>query len=125
MALDYSQFERRNILDTCSVWNLISSKTLFVAAFQAGCGFGIASIVRYECLLKPRKSVSPHETELKKRLSTAIKDEKFTFHSITLEDLDEIARLQNIKRLGKGELASIALARRYHMACSGGIAALS
>lgn len=112
MAIDPSKFHQVNVADTCSVWNVLSSKLLSSAAKTAHCDFCITNFVRYECLVKRRKSISPAEQELMDRLLAAQKQGDFKDHSCDIEDLQAIKLLESRKRLGKGELSSIAFAMK-------------
>ena len=116
MAIDPSKFHPVNVADTCSVWNVLSSKMLFNAAREARCDFCITSFVRYECLVKPRKSTTVAEQELMDRLRAAQRRGAFQHHSCGIEDLQSISVLESRKCLGKGELSSIAFAMKIRQA---------
>lgn len=116
MAIDLSHFHKFNVADTCSIWNIFSSRILYEAANAAGCHFCLTYFVHYECLYKSRKSYSPEDIELKERLQIAIRDQKITSYHLDLEDLQEIDILQQRMKLGKGELASIAFAKKTQQA---------
>jgi hypothetical protein len=98
--------------DTCAVWNVLSSDILYQTASSAGCVFCCTGFVNYECLLKPRKKVNPHDVELQKRLNAARTGGKFQLFNLEIEDLQEVEILERRKKLGKGELSSIAFAKR-------------
>jgi predicted nucleic acid-binding protein len=68
--------------------------------------------VVYECLYKPRKQPSAHDQELQDRLRRAQSRDSFTSYPLALEDLQDLHVLENRKRLGKGELSSIAFAQK-------------
>lgn len=111
MAIDPSKFHLINVADTCSVWNVLSSAILHSAAKEARCKFCITSFVRYECLNKPRKKTpTAAETELMRRLAQEQGRGSFVAHSCDVGDLQAIRILESRKRLGKGELSSIAFA---------------
>ena len=112
MAIDPSKFHLVNVADTCSVWNVLSSVRLHGAAKEARCEFCITSFVRYECLIKPRKAPTTAEIELIRRLTTEQSRGGFTAHSCDIGDLQAIKLLESRKRLGKGELSSIAFAMK-------------
>lgn len=117
MAIDPSKFHLVNVADTCSVWNLLSSATLYSAAREARCEFCITSFVRYECLTKPRKKTpTAAETELMRRLVQEQGRGGFAPHSCDIGDLQAIQLLESRKRLGKGELSSIAFAMKIGQA---------
>ncbi|KAB8168482.1 hypothetical protein FKV24_016350 [Lysobacter maris] len=113
MAIDPSKFHLVNVADTCSVWNVLSSARLHAAAKEAQCEFCITRFVRYECLTKPRKrEPTSAETELMRRLSQEQGRGGFAAHSCDIGDLQAIKILESRKRLGKGELSSIAFAMK-------------
>jgi len=116
MAIDPANFHLVNVADTCSVWNLLSSQLLYSAAKSARCSFCITEFVNYECLIKPRSSLNEDEEELKRRLRQAQASGCFTRHSSDISDLQNITLLENRKRLGVGELSSIALAMKMRQA---------
>lgn len=116
MAIDPSQFYKLNVADTCSIWNILSSQRLHTTAQIAGCYFSCTEFVYYECLHKPRKEYKPEDIELKNRLQQAIKEGKFKNYHLDIEDLQEVAILQKRKNLSKGELASIAFAKKTSQA---------
>lgn len=117
MAIDPSKFRLVNVADTCSVWNVLSSAILHSAAKEARCEFCITSFVRYECLHKPRqKAPSEAEAELMRRLAQEQGRGGFSAHSCDIDDLQAIKLLESRKRLGKGELSSIAFAMKIGQA---------
>lgn len=117
MAIDPSKFHLINVADTCSVWNVLSSVRLHAAAKEARCEFCITSFVRYECLTKTRKGEpTTAETELIRRLAQEQGSGGFAAHSCDIGDLQAIKLLEARKRLGKGELSSIAFAMKIGQA---------
>lgn len=112
MAIDPSKFHPINVADTCSVWNILSSPRLNAAAKEARCDFCMTTFVQYECLIKPRKSISPSEQKLMDRLKAERSQGAFLSHSCSIEDLQEVELLEKRKNLGKGELSSIAFATK-------------
>ena len=116
MSIDLSQFQKLNVTDTCAIWNVLSSRLLYMAANAAGCSFCCTNFVHYECLHKLRKTHTLEDLELQNRLKEAIQDGKFRSYHLDLEDLQEVDILQKRKNLGKGELASIAFAKKTNQA---------
>lgn len=117
MAINPSKFHLVNVADTCSVWNVLSSATLYSAAKEARCEFCITSFVRYECLSKPRKkTATAAEAELMRRLAQEQGRGGFAAYSCDIGDLQAIKLLESRKRLGKGELSSIAFAMKIGQA---------
>jgi hypothetical protein len=105
-------FERINVIDTCAVWNVLSSRLFYSAARQAGCQFACTRFVRYECIHKPRTSIRTADEELKLRLERAHSAGDFQQYELDIADLQEVEILQNRKRLSLGELSSIAFAKK-------------
>lgn len=111
MTIDVRSFQKLNVADTCSLWNLLSSDTLRRAAFGVGCSFCITEYVSYECLVKGNSTLDAHRLELRRKLATAISNNQIRVHSISLEDLLEVEFLESRQRLGRGELTTIAFAK--------------
>ena len=116
MEIDIRSFIRVNVTDSCSVWNIISSQLILSASLNTNCFFSITKFVEYECLFKPRSSTVSIELELINKLRVLISAKSFSVHSLTISDLQEIEFLQRRKRLGLGELSSIAFAKRTNLA---------
>ena len=111
MNYDPSRFQRWvNITDTCAVWNVLSSNTLYRAAASANCVFAITACVMYECLHKARKEVRDEDEELKARLRKEMKSKTFQQHPVSLEALQDPRVVGLRKNLGKGEISVIAFA---------------
>jgi len=115
-TIDPSRFHRVNVADTCAVWNILSSLLLYNVARDAGCQFCITDFVRYECLTKPRTSVSAADQELMERLRRSERLGEIEHFSCEIDALEMISLLESRRRLGKGELSSIALAIKTHQA---------
>jgi len=116
MAIDPSKFHLVNVADTCSVWNILSSARLHAAALESKCDFCITSFVHYECLVKPRKALTAVDDQLRQRLSREQTLGRFQAHSCGIGDLQAVQILESRKRLGKGELSSIAFAMKIGQA---------
>jgi len=113
--LDPSKFKPYNVVDSCSIWNILSSMILYRAAISdpAGCSFCCTSFVNYECLIKPRTNITQQEQQLKERLITEkTKGKQFQNFHLSIEDLQDVEVLENRKKLGKGELSSIVFAKK-------------
>lgn len=115
-TIDPSDFYKLNVVDTCAVWNALSSKLLLQTAVSSGCVFSCTAFTAYECLLKPRKTVTPEDEELQKRLRIEQRNGHFQVYHLDVEDLLEVEILEKRKNLGKGELSSIAFAKRTRQA---------
>lgn len=115
MDIDIRNFHLINVTDTCSVSNILSSKILYLTADNANCHFCITGYVYYELIHKSRAK-TPESQELISRLLKEQEKGKFIKHELTIEDLQQIDILKSRKKLGKGELSSIAFAMRIRQA---------
>lgn len=111
-TIDITKFQRHNIIDSCSVSNVLSSLKFYHASINAGCQFYCTTFVLYECLYKPFKAENVIMPELRKRLHYAISKGDFKECSISIEDLQEVDSLKKRKNLSKGELSSMVFARK-------------
>ena len=115
--MDVSVFTLVNAVDTCALWNMFSSPRLLGAALAKGCGFAIADYVRYEALEKARSKPSQADlamqTEFGRRLQ---RQQGFALEPVALADLVAIANVAEVRRLGLGEVATLALARKLRAA---------
>jgi len=116
MALDVSSFNVLVVTDTCAVWNVLSASGVHRTAIAAGCCFSLTSFVLYECLVKPRKSIKDADLELQRRLRTARASAQFQAYSLDVEDLQDVEILERRRKLSKGELSSIAFAKKTRQA---------
>lgn len=117
--LNPAHFHPYNVVDACSIWNILSSKTLYHSAISASsmCFFCCTKFVYYECLIRPRTNESAPEKKLRRRLvNERKKGVQFTDYYLEIEDLQEIEILENRKNLGKGELSSIIFAKKTRQA---------
>ncbi|WP_066347399.1 hypothetical protein [Geminocystis sp. NIES-3708] len=111
-----SNFYSINVVDTCSIWHIISSQLLRVTAYSARCSFCCTNFVYYECLYKPREQPKDEDIELQNLLKQEINNEQFKSYHLDIEDLQEVEILKRRKKLGKGELTSIAYAKKTNQA---------
>jgi hypothetical protein len=110
-----AQFEKLNVADTCSLWNILASRLLSGTAEAAGIQLCSTTFVRYECLHKPGPP-RPERRELQRRLQTKINIGRMTWHPIDIEDLQEFEVLRSRKRVSPGELSVIIFARKTRQA---------
>jgi len=113
--IDPSKFETLNVADTCSIWNVLASRTLQTAARSAHVSLCLTEFVRYECLHKPGQS-RPERAELQNRLRREVRSGGVSAYSIDLEDLQDVETLDKRKRVSKGELSSIVFAKKTQQA---------
>ena len=116
MSADLSRFHRLNVADACSIWNVLSSELLYLRAKSAGVKFCCTQYVEYECLAKPRKVEKAYHSYLRQRLLKARENGDFKSYALSIEDLQEVHLLENRKKLGKGELSSMAFAKNTRQA---------
>jgi len=116
MAVDPRQFHLLNVADTCSIWNILSSKVLFNASIAANCSFSCTAFVYYECMHKPRRNISAEELELQRRMEQQRENGHFQMFHIDLDDLNDLEILEKRRSLSKGELSSMVFARRTQQA---------
>lgn len=116
MAIDPSKFYLLNVADTCAIWNVLSSQRLYVAAREANCSICCTTFVIYECLHKLRKMATTEDEELKSRLRRETSNRSITAYSLDVADLQEVEVLEYRRRLSKGELSSIAFAKKTQQA---------
>lgn len=110
-----AQFRLGNVADTCSIWNLLASRTLHTAAKYAKVTLCCTQFVRYECLHKPGE-VRPERAELQQRLQREIQNHCIRCDDIDLEDLQDVGVLERRKNVSKGELSSMIFAKKTKQA---------
>jgi hypothetical protein len=101
------------LTDSCSVQNVLSSATLLAACTRGLFSFAVTKYCLYECLDKPRKTATDGDLAIRQRLREARIQGSFREHDLSVEDLQEAALLRLRKRVGAGELSTIALAKRF------------
>lgn len=112
MRVDVRTFAQINAIDTCAIWNVLSSGRLVSAALSRQRWFVVADYVRYEALERPRTNSEASELALQAKFRDRLqKNQGFSSQSVSLADLQAVANLPAIGRLGGGEIAALALAR--------------
>ncbi len=109
------QIAKALVADTCAVWNVLSSAVLHRACVGSGFEFAITDFVLYECLYKPRNKPKTSDKELQERLKAARRQDQFKNYSLSVEDLQEVAILEQRRRVSKGELSAIAFAQKVRL----------
>lgn len=112
MNIDITVCNKVNMIDSCSLWNVLSSLVVYSVVIENKFTFAITGFVEYECLYKPRTTINKKDTELQLKLKNEIKNGNVTCHNLTIEDLQDDIVLKNRNRIGIGELSSIAFARK-------------
>jgi predicted nucleic acid-binding protein len=112
-----SHFYKHNVIDTCAIWNLLSSTTFYGTSRAAGCTYVCTQFVVYECLYKHRLArPSKQDEELRERFRKEHDSGIIPSHKISIQDLQAIEILSKRKRIGKGELSAIVFALRTRQA---------
>ena len=111
MVLNPVNFSKASVIDTCSVWNILSSRKLYQSTLSANLHFCITGVVLYECLYKPRSNSSVENVEMMERLKSDIQSGGFPVEPCSLDDLAVVSNLE-ISGLGSGELSCMAVAYR-------------
>jgi len=62
---DITTYHKLNVIDTCSIWNIISCPRIYSATIDALCYFSFTEYVHYECLFKKRSNSTPKELQNK------------------------------------------------------------
>lgn len=115
MGVDVRQFEPVSSVDTCAVWNILSSRTLSLAAARRNRNFVLVDYVRYECLDRPRSAASTVDLALMELLRGKLRRGEIGSVALSVDDLREVLRIESIRRLGRGEIAAMALARKMRV----------
>lgn len=116
MSIDVSQFVLNNVVDTCAVWNILSSDLLYSTSRDAACLLCCTETVRYECLDAKRSRPTGEDQALIGRMRAAIARGEIVVYALDVEDLQDEMALRNRKRLGRGELSSIVWAIKTRQA---------
>ncbi|MBC9207118.1 hypothetical protein IBL26_09760 [Roseomonas aerophila] len=118
ITVDVRTFAPVSAIDTCSVWNLLSSPRLLATALRRGRWFVVAPYVRYEALDKARSRATSAELAMQEefRIRLEAGNQGFSREETLLADLQAVASLPDCRRLGRGEIAALALARRLRSA---------
>jgi len=116
MTVDVSRFHLLNVTDTCSIWNILSSRVLYGAAQVANCSFCCTTFVLYECLYKRRSTEVESDRELKARMKKEHDDNRIMACDLDVADLQGVEILENRRKLSKGELSSIVFAKKTQQA---------
>ena len=88
------------------------SSSLSRTARSAECHFCCTSFVYYECLHKPRKNQASEDVELQDRFRGVHARREIETFDLDVEDLQEVIVLERRKKVSKGELSSIAFAKK-------------
>lgn len=111
MSKEITNYNKDNVIDTCSIWNIIYSKKFYGISTSYLNSFVMTDYVKYETLGKKWTHNIDKETELKGFLKKEISNRRFNLYNITIEELQDPLIAKSRKNLGKGELSCIAFAK--------------
>lgn len=117
ITVDVRTFAPISAIDTCSIWNVLSSPLLLRTALRKGRSFAVAGFVHYEALVKPRTKPTAAELAMQGELRQRLADgQGFTEAPMAVDDLQAVATIPEVRKLGRGEIAALALARKLRSA---------
>ena len=110
--IDITKCEKVNVTDSCALWNILSSKILFAVLEDQNFIFSCTPFVVYECLYRNRTNSNPGDVVLKQLAKEKIDKKDIDVHPLTIDDLQDSEILRFRNKLGRGELSSIAFAKK-------------
>lgn len=116
ISVNVSVFHLLNVVDSCAIWNLLSSARLYSSAQRARCHFCCTSFVKYECLTKPRSVPKEYDRAIQQIFRNENLSGRFNDFSLEIDDLRQVDILRRRKSLSMGELSSIAFALKTDQA---------
>ncbi len=120
MIDNVKEFNKNGVIDTCSLLNLSSTKTLDSAAKIDNCNFIISDFIEYELLYKERNIQDDLRRQRAEELDLVIKEKIRTGeigkYDIELIDLLSPAFKNHNKSKSRGELTAIVLADKFNIA---------
>jgi hypothetical protein len=112
MTIDITRCIKINVIDSCAIWNLLSSLILYNRIKSNGFYFSITQFVEYECLFKERSTPTKHDKEIQERLEKIKRSGAFPAHHLSIDDLQDSDIVKYSQCLGRGELSSIAFCKK-------------
>ena len=112
MTIDITNCNKINVTDSCALWNILSSPTFYAVLEDQHFTFSCTDFVVYECLYRSRTTISSDEAQLQQLAKTRLAQQKISSHPLTIEDLQDEQILAYRRKLGRGELSSIAFAKK-------------
>lgn len=109
---DFTEISRFSVIDTCAILNIFSSEKFYNAIISADFSFCYTSFVEYETFFKTVKVLTKEIQNQRDKLRQETCKKRFRCEHLSIDDLQEIKILEARKRLGKGELSSIAFAKK-------------
>lgn len=115
MTIDITTCHKINIIDSCALWNVFSSQVFLSVLEDQQFNFSCTDYVIYECLYSKRSNPTVADDRLQQLTKTKLAQKKLTKHPLTIEDLQDEQILKYRKKLGRGELSSIAFAKKTNL----------
>lgn len=112
MEIDITICKKQNVTDSCAFWNILSSPILQSVLLDNKFDFACTEFVVYECLTKPRTKTNLSDDIIKEKFKNLILKKQVTSYKLSIEDLQDDKILKARMLLGKGELSSIAFAKK-------------
>jgi predicted nucleic acid-binding protein len=117
IEINVREFAAISAIDTCSICNVVSSPRLLAAARAKNAWFIVAGYVRYEALVRQRSNPTDGDLSIQREFRERLDQKRgFSAESPSVDDLLAIANLLGTRRLGRGEIAAMALARKMRIA---------
>lgn len=111
---DFSEINKLSVIDTCAILNLFSSEKLYNTIINENFSFCYTSFVEYETFYKRVKKTTKEIQFQRKKLQQETEKQRFRCERLSIDDLQEVEILDARKKLGKGELSSIAFAKKIN-----------
>jgi predicted nucleic acid-binding protein len=116
MEVDVRSFGLSSTIDTCSVYNLFSSRRLLAATQARNTWFVVTDYVFYESVVRQRTLPTQSDAEIQKEFTRRLAQRKgFVREQLEVADLQAIANLPATRKLGRGEIAAMAVALRMRV----------
>ena len=116
MEIDVRTFGLSSTIDTCSIYNLFSSRKLLAATQARNAWFVITDYVYYESVIRERTLPTQADRKIQTEFNRRLEQRKgFSREKLEISDLQAVANLPAARRLGKGEIASMAVALRMRL----------
>lgn len=117
MIADYTSFVRFNVVDSCSILNVVSSGTLYAATATAGCALSITEFVFYEsCIKKINRQLPANAETIRSKVSELVRTGELVRVSIDLADLQDPRVAGKTSRHSMGELSTMIFAKKAGLA---------
>lgn len=115
MRIDITTCTKLNVTDSCAFWNILSSPTFYSVLIDQKFDFACTDFIVHECLHKKRTEPTKEDSSIQNKFKLLLKTRKVVSHKLSIEDLQDDEILKYRKSLGKGELSSIAFAKKTRL----------